>query len=57
MAARGVMAVWNDLEPGHEPEFEAWYRRQHVPERLRVPGFREARRYAAIEGGPRYCAF
>jgi hypothetical protein len=51
------MAVWNDLEPGHEPEFEAWYRRQHVPERLRVAGFREARRYAASEGSPRYCAF
>ncbi|MPZ47101.1 MAG: hypothetical protein GEV05_27810 [Betaproteobacteria bacterium] len=54
---RGVMAVWNDLEPGHEPAFESWYRRQHVPERLGVPGFQEARRYAALQGSPRYCAF
>ena len=56
-AATGVLAVWNDLEPGHEPEFEAWYRLQHGPERLRVAGFREARRYAASGGSPRYCAF
>jgi hypothetical protein len=56
-AQDGVMAVWNDLEAGHEAEFEAWYRRQHVPERLSVPGFREARRYLAIDGTPRYCAF
>lgn len=54
---QGVMAVWNDLEFGHEAEFEAWYQRQHIPERLRVPGFREARRYVAASGSPRYCAF
>ena len=56
-SAPGVMAVWNDLLPGHEREFEAWYQRQHVPERLQVPGFREARRYVAVAGSPRYCAF
>jgi len=54
---RGVMAVWNDLESGHEAEFDAWYQRQHIPERLRQPGFREARRYLAQRGSPRYCAF
>ena len=54
---RGVMAVWNDLEPGRETEFEAWYRRQHIPERLQQPGFREARRYVADTGAPRYSAF
>jgi hypothetical protein len=52
------MAVWHDLEPGHEREFETWYRRQHVPERLQQPGFVEARRYVAEgAGSPRYCAF
>jgi hypothetical protein len=56
-AAPGVLAVWHDLAPGHESEFEAWYQRQHVPERLQVPGFQEARRYRALNGSPRYCAF
>jgi len=54
---RGVMAVWNDLEFGHEAEFDSWYQRQHVPERLSQPGFREARRYVAQRSSPRYCAF
>ena len=57
MSPRGVMAVWNDLQPGLEDEFERWYRHQHVPERLHVPGFLEARRYVAAAGSPRYCAF
>lgn len=55
-AARGVMAVWHDLEPGHDAEFDAWYRRQHIPERLQQPGFLEARRYATAGDSPRYCA-
>ena len=54
----GVMAVWNDLEPGYGAEFDTWYRSQHVPERLQQPGFLEARRYLALDdGAPRYCAF
>ena len=59
---RGVLAVWNDLvwndvAPGHETEFDTWYLRQHVPERLAVEGFRQARRYAAPGGAPGYAAF
>ncbi len=59
---RGVMAVWNDLicndlGPGQETEFETWYLRQHVPERLAIAGFRQARRYAAPDGAPGYAAF
>jgi len=51
------MAVWNDLAAGWEVEFDRWYQRQHLLERLQVPGFREARRYVAESGSPRYCAF
>jgi len=56
-SAPGVLAVWHDLEPGHADAFEAWYQRQHVPERLQAPGFCEARRYRAGRGSPQYCAF
>jgi hypothetical protein len=55
-APRGAMAVWNDVEPGHEAEFDTWYMHQHIPERLGVPGFLEARRYEAIDGSPRATA-
>lgn len=39
------LALWNDLRPGREAEYEAWHTREHVPERVAAPGFRGARRY------------
>lgn len=53
----GVLVVWNDVDPAHEDEFNDWYQRQHVPQRLGVPGFLDARRYMAGSGSPKYCAF
>lgn len=52
----GVLVFWNAVAPGHEAEFTAWYQRQHVPERLAVPGFVDARRYRAADGSARFCA-
>jgi len=37
-------------------ELHDWYNTEHVPERLGIPGFLSGRRYAAIEGGPRWLA-
>jgi len=54
---RGVLVVWNDVDPAHEDEFNEWYQRQHAPQRLGVPGFIDARRYVAPAGSPKYCAF
>jgi hypothetical protein len=52
----GVLLVQNDVAAGFEAEFNRWYQAQHVPERLAVPGFRSARRYRAVDGGPAYMA-
>jgi hypothetical protein len=41
------LALWNDLAPGQEAEYEAWHTREHVPERVAAPGFRSGRRYVA----------
>ncbi len=54
---RGILAIWNDRRPGTEAEYEAWYRREHLPERLSIPGFRASWRYRAIEGEPEYFTF
>lgn len=52
-----VMAVWGDAEAGAEPEFNEWYHRQHVPERVGMPGWRSGRRYRrAGRGRFRYLA-
>ena len=53
----GVLAISCDVDPAHDAEFSEWYQRQHVAERLGVPGFIDARRYEAPEGTPRYLAF
>jgi hypothetical protein len=39
-----------------EEEFHRWYEDEHIPERMAVPGFLTARRFRAIEGGPKYLA-
>jgi hypothetical protein len=56
-ATRGVLAIWNDRRPGTQTEYEAWYRGEHLPERLSIPGFRAAWRYRAVEGEPEYFTF
>ena len=53
---QGILAVWTDVEEGQEADFNAWYDREHVFERVGVPGFRSGRRYRAVSGTPRYLA-
>jgi hypothetical protein len=55
--AQGVLAIWNDIREGREADFESWYKFEHFPERLAVPGFRIGRRYEAITGAPRYFCY
>jgi len=56
-ARRGLLLVMMDIDPEHEDEFERWYREEHLPDRAHCPGFLSARRFRAIEGGPKYMAF
>jgi hypothetical protein len=52
-----ILAVWNDVDPAIEDDFNDWYLREHIPERMSVPGMNRGRRYRAEEGSPRYMAF
>jgi hypothetical protein len=50
--------IWTDIPPGHETAFNDWYNREHAPDRvLGIPGFIQARRFVAVEGGPKYAAW
>ena len=44
------------MEPPAEidEEFNDWYDTEHIPERMRVPGFESARRFVCVSGWPRY---
>lgn len=53
----GILAIWNDVKPGREADFEYWFQTEHLAERLGVPGFRYGRRHEAISGAPRFFVF
>ena len=54
---RGILAVWNDCAPGSEGQYEEWYRGEHLPERVGIPGFRAGWRYRAIDAELEYFTF
>ncbi len=54
--AQALLYVEVECPPELEGGFHAWYNLEHVPERLRIPGFLSGRRYVALEGGPRWLA-
>ena len=46
-----ALAMWWDMAPDMRAEFEHWHSHEHFPERLALPGFLRASRWAAAEGG------
>lgn len=51
--ARGLLSIWTDIDPAHESDFNRWYDREHMQERVAIPGFQNARRFAAVGPCPR----
>ena len=54
LAGSAVLAIWNDIAPGGDAEFDHWHTSEHIPERMSVLGFLRGRRYNAIAGHPTY---
>jgi len=51
---QGAVTIWHDLLPQVKDTFYAWHNREHMPERVGIPGFRRGRRYIAEQGTPEY---
>jgi hypothetical protein len=49
----GQLCIWTDTDPQAEADFNAWYDREHMQERLGIHGFRHARRFLANDGHTR----
>lgn len=49
LAGEAVVAIWNGIAPEGREAFYAWHLREHIPERVGIPGFRRGRRYAAAD--------
>lgn len=45
----GAVAIWHDIAPEGRDAFYDWHGTEHMPERLRIPGFRRGRRFIAID--------
>jgi len=54
LAGKGMLLTSMDIDPSDEAEFNRWYDREHLLERVAIEGFLEARRYVAHEASPKY---
>ena len=52
-----ILVLWNDCVPEGRDHYEHWYAREHIIERVDIPGFRFGRRYEAIDGEPQFFTY
>jgi hypothetical protein len=50
---RGQLCIWTSVDQAFEADFNRWYDREHMQERVAIPGFQSARRFRALDEGPR----
>ncbi|HKC43684.1 MAG TPA: hypothetical protein VKC64_07635 [Burkholderiales bacterium] len=54
LAGQAVVAIWHDVRPESRTDYYEWHNREHMPERVGIPGFLRGRRYVALEGRPEF---
>jgi hypothetical protein len=54
LAGKGMLLTSMDVDPSDEADFNRWYDREHLEERVAIDGFLEARRYIAHKARPKY---
>lgn len=54
MQGKGMLMTSMDVDAAHEQDFNLWYDREHLAERVAIDGFLEARRYVAVDAAPKY---
>ena len=54
LAGAAVVAIWNGIRPEGRSDFFEWHNREHMPERVAIPGFVRGRRYEAVDAHPEF---
>jgi hypothetical protein len=54
LTGRGMLVTSMNIDPADEAEFNRWYDREHIAERVGIDGFIEARRYLAHRADVKY---
>ena len=45
LMGEGLLAIWNDIDPALEDDYNLWHTQEHLPERIGTEGFLAGRRY------------
>jgi hypothetical protein len=48
LLGQGAVTIWNGIREEGRDEFFGWHNREHILERVEVPGFNRGRRYTAV---------
>lgn len=51
LLGKAALAMWWDMAPDMNTEFQDWHSHEHFRERLSIPGFRRATRWSSADGG------
>lgn len=54
LAGKGMLLTSMNIDAADEVDFNRWYDREHLEERVAIEGFLEARRYVAHAANPKY---
>jgi len=54
LLGKAAVAIWQDAPPEARAEYFEWHSREHMPERVGIPGFLRGRRYCALKGQPEF---
>jgi hypothetical protein len=57
LLGEGALVIWHDPAPEIEGDYNEWHSKEHMYERVGVPGFRRGQRGIAITGTPKYFNF
>ncbi len=50
----GLIVIWNDIVPESRDNFLEWHSREHIPERVSIPGFLRGQRWFGESAAPQY---
>jgi hypothetical protein len=54
LSGTGMLITAMDVDADEDSDFNRWYDKEHLVERVAIEGFMEARRYVAVAATPKY---
>ena len=54
LLGNGALLIWHDPSAEVESDYNEWHSKEHMFERVGIPGFRRGQRAVAVSGAPRY---